>query len=243
MFGYPCSGNILISIQSPFSAFLIKEWWNVDAGQYNMVHDFEQSGLRKMIYDSHVLISRMSVLKERQFIHENEFGGEHNLQPIPPRWMYHFSTGSNRTLMFNKLMNKHVFNDTSSSSEIDNIRHHRFTSKVDALIIHHSLTLNLLDVGDSIERFNYNDSMFLNSVPLPYDSKNRPDLVRAPNRYGTYLLQYNMRRNVSIDAFAYWKFQLEDVRYISDEEFDGLLLGSPVAVRYRTYGHIDALKD
>ena len=80
---FPCAGVILLSVHHPLTAYLMKEWWDYEVlEKYNFEHDYEQSGIRKMLYNGHIIMKYFTYLKERQFPPTNDtywikhYGGE-----------------------------------------------------------------------------------------------------------------------------------------------------------------------
>eukprot|EP01036_Dinobryon_divergens_P034645 gene34644-44790_t len=70
---FPCTGAILLNVQHPLTAYLMKEWWDYEVlKKYNFEHDYEQSGIRKMLHDGHIVMKHFTYLKERQFPPTND---------------------------------------------------------------------------------------------------------------------------------------------------------------------------
>ena len=195
---------MLFAVHDPFTPFLVKEWWNQDSPFYNFNHDFEQSAIRQMILDSHVAVAHMTYVKEPQF------------EPYANRqWLHHFTSrvDSHRINSMKSLIYNHIPQLSNASV---------FEEVVDHMQEHQSFSINILNAAETIERFEY-ESLRREASNSDYY------LTRAPNRKGIYKIQYNMKRFVSEEAFAFWKFNIQDVRNVSDEFLDSLTLG-PVVI-------------
>lgn len=149
----------------------------------------------------------MTLLKERQFQPINKPYSE-------SQWLHHFGTyvSDQRIDSLRSLINNHM-----------NINGSSFTRIIEDIRTYHSLSVNLLEIAERMANFNYESvasKLFANQSSYY--------LARAPNRNGIFKIQYGMKRNVSEEAFNFWKFRWRDVKEISDEYLDSLILGPSV---------------
>ena len=129
---------------------LVKEWWNQDSLRFNFEHDFEQSAIRKMIYDGHLLIPHMSYLKERQFTVDDQ-----------DQWLLHYSGKQE------ELIRRHKLSFSNDS----------FATAVKEIKANHSIQANLLQIAEDISRVDY--KKYLTSIfetPILVKSESRDDI-------------------------------------------------------------------
>ena len=132
---------------------LVKEWWNQDLLKYNFEHDYEQSAIRKMIYEGHLIIAHMSYLKEPQFTVN-----------APDQWLLHYG-GTHEELIQRHM---HIFSNESFATAVKEIK------------ANHSMQANLLQIANDISRADYKkylSKILENShVPILVKTADRDDI-------------------------------------------------------------------
>ena len=143
---------MLFSVRQPLTSVLVKEWWNQDWQAFNFQHDYEQSVLRKMIYEGHLIIAHMSYLKERQFTVDAR-----------NQWLLHYG-GTHGDLIRNHML---LSNDS-------------FATAVKEIKANHSMQVNLLQIAEDISRSDYKKRFAKNfekkNIPILVTTVSRGDI-------------------------------------------------------------------
>jgi hypothetical protein len=191
---------------------LVKEWWNQNWLRFNFHHDFEQSVLRKMIYEGHMIIAHMSFLKERQFSVE-----------VPDQWLLHYGSHHERLVALGELVvGKHMHLDKVS-----------FAAAVQEIKSKHSMQVDLLQIAEDISRVTYK-----HLTKKIHEKRSNPVLVKIKDRVDIFQIQHNMKRLVNTTAFEHWKFKMENVVVISEEALNRYTSGPPVIITTEMHASI-----
>ena len=205
---YPCTGVILLSVQSNLTQYLMKEWWNTNFTKKNFVHDFEQGGYRLMYKENHCIVRYTTYLKEVQLF----ASWPSNL------WIVHVGSGQNaqRIPIFRELIESLHLDKWGIQESIISL-----AGSVVALNVTNITRQMMLETYKSGQYHDIDNSSCMDYSPA------QP--VFAGVGLGHWEVKGGMKRMfVSGSAFAKYHDDWSEARGIGRQEFDLLINGPPM---------------